>query len=154
MQTFLPYSSFRKTMKVLDYRRLGKQRVEAKQILNILLDRTETRGWRNHPIVRMWDGYESALQLYFNNCVAEWIVREYNNNMELEDITEPLVYPDWLGNNTFHSSHRANLLRKDEKFYSKFNWSEDKTNPYAWYDTSKKEWYLQHVGTGIREYIG
>ena len=153
MQTFLPYSSFRKSMKVLDWRRLGKQRVEAKQILNILLDRTETRGWRNHPIVRMWDGYETALQLYFNNCVTEWIVRGYNNNMILEDITEPLIYPEWLGDKRFHSSHRANLLRKDEKFYSKYNWSEDKTNPYAWYDTNERQWYLQHVGTGIREYV-
>ena len=26
-------------------------------------------------------------------------------------------------------------------------------NPYTWYDTDKQQWYLQHVGTGIREYI-
>ena len=153
MQTFLPYSSFRKTMKVLDYRRLGKQRVEAKQILNILLDRTETRGWRNHPITKMWVGYETALQLYYNNCVTEWIVRGYNNNMELEDITEPLIYPEWLGNKSFHASHRGNLLRKDFDYYSKFNWEEDLDSPYVWYDTDKQQWYLQHVGTGIREYV-
>ena len=36
MQTFLPHSSFKDTFKVLDYKRLGKQRVEAHQILNIL----------------------------------------------------------------------------------------------------------------------
>ena len=72
--------------------------------------------------------------------------------MEFYD-TGKIIMPDWIGNEKFHSSHRANLLRKDEKFYSKFNWSEDKTNPYAWYDTSKKEWYLQHIGTGIREYV-
>ena len=48
MQTFLPYKSFENSVKSLDYRRLGKQRVEAKQILNVLLNRTETKGWRNH----------------------------------------------------------------------------------------------------------
>ena len=73
MQTFLPHKSFNESFKVLDYRRLGKQRVEAKQILNVLLDRTTTKGWRNHPIVRMWAGYENALKQYFNECVDEWI---------------------------------------------------------------------------------
>ena len=153
MQTFLPYPSYRKTFKVLDYRRLGKQRVEAKQILNVLLNRTETRGWRNHPITRMWEGYEPALQLYHNMCISEWISQGYNNNMVLEDITEPIIFPHWLGNKQFHSSHRANLLRKDLEYYSKFNWIENPINPYAWYDTDEGQWYLQHVGTGVREYI-
>ena len=153
MQTFLPYPSFTKTFKTLDYRRLGKQRVEAKQILNVLLDRTTTRGWRNHPIVRMWQGYEPSLQLYHNLCINEWINQGYNNNMELENITEPIVYPHWLGNKLFHSSHRANLLRKDYNYYHKFIWKEDPDNPYAWYDIDKQQWYLQHVGTGIREYV-
>ena len=66
MQTFLPYEGFKQSFKILDYRRLGKQRVEARQVLNILRDKTSTKGWRNHPITRMWDGYESALKLYFN----------------------------------------------------------------------------------------
>ena len=153
MQTFLPYKSFRQSFKSLDYRRLGKQRVEAHQILNVLLDRTDTKGWRNHPITRMWEGYEDALKMYFNLCVEEWVSRGYNNNMLLEDITEPIIYPHWLGNKSFHSSHRANFLRKDYEFYSTYKWTEDSTNPYAWFDTEKKQWYLQHVGTGIREYV-
>ena len=153
MQTFLPYPSFNKSFKILDYRRLGKQRVEAHQILNVLLERTERPGWRNHPIVRMWDGYAPALQLYHNLCITEWIKQGYNNNMLLEDITEPIIYPHWLGNKSFHSSHRANLLRKDYEYYSKFSWKEDSSNPYTWFDTDKRQWYLQHVGTGIREYV-
>ena len=153
MQTFLPYKSFDESLKSLDYRRLGKQRVEAKQILNVLLGRTKTNGWRNHPITKMWKGYEPALQLYFNLCVEEWINRGYNNNMELENITEMIVDPDWLGNKRFHSSHRANLLRKDYEYYSQFGWDEDSKNPYAWLDTNNDVWYLQHVGTRIREYI-
>jgi hypothetical protein len=36
MQTFLPYPSFEETAKILDYKRLGKQRVEAYQIANII----------------------------------------------------------------------------------------------------------------------
>ena len=153
MQTFLPYESFKKSFRVLDWRRLGKQRVEAHQILNVLLGRTTTKGWVNHPITKMWKGYEPALQLYFNMCVEEWVNRGYNNNMLLEDITEPIIFPHWLGNDLLHSSHRANLLRKDKEYYSKFMWNEDSSNPYCWYDIDKKEWYKQHVGTGVREYI-
>ena len=98
MQTFLPYSNFSKSLSVLDWRRLGKQRVEAHQVLNVLLGRTNTQGWRNHPITRMWDGYEDALKLYFNLCVKEWISRGYNNNMILEDVPTVIKYPDRLGN--------------------------------------------------------
>ena len=153
MQTFLPYKSFKNSLQSLDWRRLGKQRVEAHQILNVLLGRTTTKGWVNHPITRMWKGYEPALQLYFNMCVEEWVNRGYNNNMKLEDITEPIIYPHWLGDKSFHSSHRSNLLRKDYEYYSKFCWRESCDEPYCWFDTDKKQWYKQHVGTGIREYI-
>ena len=37
MQTFLPYPDFERSAKVLDNKRLGKQRVEVLQILNVLL---------------------------------------------------------------------------------------------------------------------
>jgi mRNA-degrading endonuclease YafQ of YafQ-DinJ toxin-antitoxin module len=90
MQTFLPYKSFKQSLQSLDYRRLGKQRVEAFQILNVLLERTDTKGWRNHPITKMWKGYEDALKQYFNKCVYEWVERGYNNNMLLEKIEETL----------------------------------------------------------------
>ena len=153
MQTFLPYSNFTKSLKVLDYLGLGKHRVEAKQILNVLLDRTTTKGWRNHPIVRMWDGYAPSLQLYHNLCITEWINQGYNNNMLLEDITEDIVYPHWLGNEKFHSSHRANLLRKDYGYYSQYGWLENSELPYVWLDTDKQQYYEQHIGTGIREYV-
>ena len=39
MQTFLPYPDIEKSLNSLDSKRLGKQRVEAYQILNILLNR-------------------------------------------------------------------------------------------------------------------
>jgi len=54
MQTFLPYPNLKKSIKCLDNKRLGKQRVKAHQILNILLKRTKTKGWKNHPAIKMW----------------------------------------------------------------------------------------------------
>ena len=132
MQTFLPYADFVKSVKVLDYRRLGKQRVETFQVLNILLDRTPTKGWRNHPVTRMWTGYEEALKLYQNYTILEWIDRGYNNNMKFEQIhKDKLVMPAWFGNEEFHKSHRSNLLRKDHEYYSQY-FDEPSDLEYYW----------------------
>ena len=132
MQTFLPYSNIEKSLKVLDSRRLGKQRVEAYQILNIILNRTNKKGWRNHPAVRMWKKYPNALKVYFNSAIKEWISRGYKNNMKLEKVRGKIVFPDWFGNKKFHSSHKGNLLRKDKLFYSTFRWKESPELSYVW----------------------
>jgi hypothetical protein len=132
MQTFLPYSDFQKSVEVLDYRRLGKQRVESYQILNVLLGRTETKGWVNHPATKMWRGYEEALKLYQNITITEWISRGYNNNM-LFEIVDPvkLVFPFWLGDDRVHKSHRSNLLRKFYDHYSQY-FNEPNDIEYYW----------------------
>lgn len=132
MQTFLPYPDFIQSVKVLDYRRLGKQRVETFQVLNILLDRTPTKGWRNHPVTRMWTGYEEALKLYQNFTIEEWIKRGYNNNMKLEELDyKRITLPPWFGNMEFHKSHRSNLLRKDYEYYSQY-FDEPSDLEYYW----------------------
>ena len=50
MQTFLPYAGFDRTARALDPRRLGKQRVEALQMLRRQL--VPNYGWRHHPAVK------------------------------------------------------------------------------------------------------
>jgi hypothetical protein len=132
MQTFLPYADLQESVRVLDYRRLGKQRVETFQVLNILLDRTPTKGWRNHPVTRMWSGYESALQVYQNYTIQEWVNRGYKNNMQFEEILIPSPQmPSWFGDEEFHRSHRSNLLRKDYEYYSQF-FDEPTDLEYSW----------------------
>jgi hypothetical protein len=121
MQTFLPYADLEQSVQVLDYRRLGKQRVETFQVLNILLNRTPTKGWRNHPVTRMWTGYEEALKLYQNYTIKEWMGRGYKNTMQLEEVDlQAVIMPPWFGEEEFHRSHKSNLLRKDYEYYSQF----------------------------------
>lgn len=131
MQTFLPYPDFDACAACLDSRRLGKQRVEAFQILNTLADPTR-RGWRNHPAVRMWRGYEDALRLYMNAMIAEWVRRGYRNTMTRASVPTEVAMPPWLGDPAFHASHRSNLLRKDPEFYARYGWSEPADLPYVW----------------------
>jgi len=137
MQTFLPYSSFFISARCLDTKRLGKQRLEASQILNILLGTANPGkngkiGWVNHPAVKMWRGYEIALANYYNTILDEWIHRGYRNTMLFRYPNGQLIYPHWLGNSHFHSSHRSNLLRKNFEYYSQFCWNEDPNAEYVW----------------------
>mgnify|MGYP003628583996 CR=1 FL=1 len=151
MQTFLPYKCFEESLSCLDYRRLGKQRVEAYQILNVLLGRA-SKGWSNHPITKMWAGYENALKEYMNLSIKEWISRGYNNNMKVAVIEGVIEYPEWLGYDKFHSSHRGNLLRKDWDYYSGYSWPDNPLSPYLWFDTDKRQWYAKHTGEKSRQY--
>ncbi len=130
MQTFLPYPDFARSAACLDDRRLGKQRVEALQILNALRD--PLNGWRHHPAVHMWRGYEDALRLYMNAVIAEWVRRGFRNAMPLAEVRGRPAMPPWLGDPAFHASHRSNLLRKDPAYYARFGWTEPPDLPYVW----------------------
>jgi len=118
MQTFLPYASFDRSFRCLDYKRLGKQRLEAKQILMCLRGEGST-GWAKHPAVKMWVGYESAIANYLVKCITEWVMRGYNNTMTPPDFTPNAPMPPWLGDDRFHTSHKSNLLRKEPSHYGR-----------------------------------
>lgn len=133
MQTFLPYPSFEETARILDYRRLGKQRVEGLQILNIITKPAYVGSWMNHPAVKMWRGYDMALQLYVTTMIEEWIRRGFKNTMQYYDIrADELHYPWWFGDPLFHDSHKSNLLRKYPDYYRQFGWNLPDNLPYVW----------------------
>jgi len=140
MQTFLPLPSFVKSAIVLDRLRLGKQRVECKQILNALrkgpISGDKKTPWYNHPATRMWLGYERALALYGWCMCQEWKLRGYNDSMShfFYDAMgrDPVEFPAWIGDEQFHRSHQSNLLRKDPDHYARFGWSVPSDLPYLW----------------------
>jgi hypothetical protein len=123
MQTFLPYADFQTTAKALDYRRLGKQRVEVFQLLRAI--NGETKGWANHPAARMWRGYEPVLAMYGCMICDEWKKRGYTDNMTSRIADYFYVFgkpsdcsrPPWLGDPDLHRSHQSNLVRKDAAYY-------------------------------------
>lgn len=134
MQTFLPYPGFARSAAVLDDVRLGKQRVEAYQIVRSLLGITQ--GWRHHPATKMWRGYEDALIEYGVAMCDEWTARGRADTVREKLLAlrggGPAVRPPWLGDEAFHSAHRSNLLRKDPAHYGRFGWTESADLPYVW----------------------
>jgi hypothetical protein len=119
VQTFLPYADFNQSAKVLDYKRLGKQRVEALQILNAI--REQSKGWRRHPCTIMWKNHEQALIQYAIAICKEWVSRGYKDSLlprfQAEVTTDNPEMPPWLGFDKLHLSHQSNLVRKDAEFY-------------------------------------
>ena len=132
MQTFLPYSNFVECANVLDYKRLGKQRIEALQILRILIGHSKSNAWKNHPAVKMWEGSELYLAEYLNACIIEWIKRGYKNTIIIPSFDKSSNIPTWLGDERLHSSHRASLLMKNPNWYNKFQWKEEPKIQYWW----------------------
>jgi hypothetical protein len=130
LQTFLPYPDFYHSAFVLDPRRLGKQRVEAKQILDVLAN--GNAHWEFHPAVRMWRGYEPALILYMDVMIVEWQRRGYANTMPIVMTTLDPPLPPWMGEEAFHLSHQSNLLRKDWEYYRYSFPGVLPTMPYIW----------------------
>jgi hypothetical protein len=135
MQTFVPSTNFSDCAKILDNRRLGKQRVEVYQILNSLSGKS--KGWTNHPAVKMWRGYELGLIQYGIACCEEWIKRGYKDTTKEKIMSfislfrDSSIYPRWW-DSIIHSTHRSNLLRKDKAYYSQYKWKESDTLAYYW----------------------
>lgn len=148
MQTFLPFPDFTATARVLDMRRLGKQRVEALQVLRGLT--VPGYGWRRHPAVRMWAGYEEALTRYGLDICERWCAAGHADTCrsllrrELRSgtrVAEPRAQPQlaaagelppWLGDPAFHRSHQSALLRKDAGHYAPLFPGVPDDLPYLW----------------------
>lgn len=137
MQTFVPYGSdFKRNAEVLDRMRLGKQRVEGLQILHAITG--QKSGWRNHPIVKMWDGYEIALVEYVVAMCDQWVSMGYKDTCRdkaiatVTTVTKPLVMPSWLSDPEVALSHKSNLVRKLPEHYGAL-WPEVPYDlPYKW----------------------
>lgn len=143
------------TCKVLDKRRLNKQRVEAYQIISTI--EKGTTGWSNHPATIMWIGYTTALRYYYNQITLECIKRKIEVTMPLYPFgdetvryqtvdeflcnapmpKECIVFPWWFTWEPLIASHRVSLMRKMPEYYTDELWSQEE-----YIDIS------QYVGTG------
>jgi len=140
VQTFLPYPSFAESVRVLDRARMGKQRVEALQVLRAIT--VPGYGWRHHPVALMWRGYLPALTKYALESADAWIEQGHADTVrpqvlafapEVADLAQDdLELPPWIGDAGFHRSHQSNLVRKDPEFYRPFFPDVPDDLPYLW----------------------
>ncbi len=164
MQVFVPSTDLAECARVLDNRRLGKQRVETYQIVLALLDlgpekdeagkwtgsfvERPAKGWRQHPAVLAWQDNIGGLLAYQAATCNEWVTRGYRDTCWIKtrdavayrnkDLLPRAILPYWWGDEAVHASHRAALLWKEPTWYSQFGWNEDPVYDYVW-PTAAKE---------------
>lgn len=148
MQSFLiSTESFEDTAKALDNKRLHKQTLEAWQCL-LTISRLDPegndrdpKGWVNHPVVKMWRGYETAFVAYISSTYFEWRSRGYKSTLlektyrtydlavSLGRVSPEYQLPPWMHDTDYFerlcSTHRTALLCKNYDWYAQFGWAED-----------------------------
>ncbi|MDT5150602.1 MAG: hypothetical protein QOI01_2335 [Mycobacterium sp.] len=148
VQTFLPCRDFADSAKLLDPRRLGKQRAETIQVLRAIT--VPGYGWRHHPAAAMWAGYEEALVCYGLAISEAWLQRGHQDTTaatlladlkagtgldgvrEQNELIRAGEVPPWLGDQAFHLSHQSSLVRKDPGFYRRLLPDVADDLPYVW----------------------
>ena len=147
MQTFTPYRDFEASLRVLDQRRLGKQRVEVIQIVRALT--VPGYAWSSHPAVLMWKGYEEALGRYGLTACDVWVERGFGDTCAATITEDLLAYgispirsyaelaeadalPRWLFDEEVQLSHRSSLVRKDPEHYRPAFGDIRDDLPYVW----------------------
>lgn len=137
MQTFLPLPGLCESAEALrlDYRRLGKQRVEVLQLLKAIKGESP-KGWVNHPATKMWRQYPDALCDYGMAVCYVWKSLGYRDTCyekiaAYHSMASTVELPWWLGWPEFHEAHRSNLVRKNEDFRAL--WPDVRDDlPYIW----------------------
>jgi hypothetical protein len=147
VQTFLPYADFDRSARILDPKRLGKQRVETIQVVRALT--RSDYGWGNHPAVLMWKGFEEALGRYGFTCCQAWTELGFGDTCALtiaadlraagvdrirtqSDLATADALPPWLGDEALHRSHQSALVRKDPEHYRPLFPDVPDDLPYVW----------------------
>jgi len=140
MNVFLSGPSVVQSFERLDRLRLGKQRVELKQILLAL----ENGGaWSSHPATKMWTGCRGFVAKMGVTCCLVWRARGYKDSLlpwftvKAEEWSRECVAPQWLetarekGDCEFFEHVRGNLIRKDSR-YNKFWPNTQPREGYTW----------------------
>jgi hypothetical protein len=147
VQTFLPYADFERSARALDAKRLGKQRVEAIQVVRALT--VAGYGWANHPAALMWKGHEEALGRYGIVCCQVWTELGFGDTCAATiatdlaaagvttirsqaELGEARALPPWLEDEDLLRSHRSALVRKDPGHYRPQFPDVPDDLPYVW----------------------
>lgn len=146
MQVFIVGSPF-ETAIALDKRRLNKQIIECKQILDAL---DGAKAWRNHPCVLQYRGHKEWLRLY-KRCLESFVEYEEfgtdmaKDNIRVYDHTCFLMTPPFHTEEYFDQMKRR-LYTKMPEYYKQ--WAHLGESDINWYFVDG-EWRYYRDGKRI-----
>lgn len=115
MQIFIIGSIF-ETCQALDKRRLWKQILEARQIIDVLLGKSQA--WKNHPIVKMYKDDLEWLLLYLAVFEEYW-----KGDLEAAEIISngaEEIKPTFLYDDSYLENMKKRLYTKNKVHYSQW----------------------------------
>lgn len=136
MQVFIIGTALETAM-ILDRKRLNKQIIECRQILDALNGAT---AWSNHPCVLQYKGHEEWLREYLDCLVG------YKNN----DLVQAFVAEQWchITRPKWHTTEyfdqmKRRLFKKDEKHYKM--WERLGTSDEDWYWSPFEGKFIKYI---------
>ena len=114
------------TAKKLDKRRLNKQIIECGQILKAIAG--DTKAWANHPVTKMYAGYQEWLKLYMH-CLNAYRLNNIKAAEHLSNYTDTMS-PQFHTKEYFDQMKRR-LYTKDPIHYAEF--ADLGTSDVNWY---------------------
>ena len=135
MQVFIVGSPLETAM-ALDQKRLRKQIIECKQILDAI--NGIGKGWFNHPVVKMYKKHTLWL-VYYTKCLLLYMYGYEGNAKVCSDLAD-LFTPSFL-TDELCNQHKRRLFTKNPQHYAQF----------AEYGTSEENWY--YVDGSWRKYV-
>lgn len=149
MNLFLPEETVTKSVMALDDRRLIKQILECKTMLEVAVDPNK-RGYAKHPVIQYYKDHPYFLAIYgYNACYEYWerfgrthVYRQYF--IDMKDRFYPVIYPLPFYCEGLKDSPNAIRTNQNtvELFRNKLcaKWDKDKIPP-KWTNRQPPEWY-------------
>ena len=122
------------TAEALDKRRLNKQIIECRQILNAL---NGNKAWSNHPCVLQYKGHKEWLELY-TYCLEDYFTsKHYSDSSDMLYIAKEWSERAFEYKPKFHTEEYFNQMKrrlytKDKLFYKQ----------WAYLGESEDNWYF------------
>lgn len=151
MNLFLPEETISLSVSALDDKRLIKQILECKTILDVALDENK-KGYAKHPVVAYYKDYPSFVALYGGIACEEYMERFGNGYHQFYDYFMRWVerLPDEFPKPFYCEGEKTdpNCIRTTENTVELFRaklckkWNNDKYTP-KWTNREPPEWYKQ-----------
>jgi hypothetical protein len=139
MQVFI-VGTVLETAKALDSRRLNKQIIECRQIIDAI--QGTGKGWFNHPVVKMYEDHTNWLRCYM------WCLEEYQNKKS--DALMLMHYNNYCEenkpaffNDDFFTQMKRRLYTKDNEYYKQ--WADLGESDINWYWSPTENKFIKYV---------
>lgn len=137
MQVFIVGTPYY-TAKVLDSKRLNKQIIENKQIMDAILG--TGKGWFNHPVVK---SYKNHFQwLYYYNLCLFWYQRGCKD-MAKKMSEQAMAFKPNFHIEEYFTQMKRRLYSKNKEYYKQWEYLGE--SDYNWYWSDDENQFIKYI---------